>query len=405
MARAAGPPPPPPLPLLRLLLAAVAAANAALCIAQSWAVLGPPPPPLPPLYLQYTGFAGLNNQLGAHMRMLAIATGFNITRNPGDGPVTLVTSLAYSRRNFSSLWFDEYPIDHILDMEAYSDYWRPKGINVTKAADTAACLQLPMVDRDPGVLIFGRETDRHPGMTAADLVHRVTVLNTTYAIRAAVQKAVRAQTGLLSRLAGSPGPVECVAIELGWPAFLAMDWGVYWNGPQLAKSLAFPKRVAAAADAVLAALPPPQSGAAAGFRGVHLRVEEDFRLMDLYRADKNYDPVVRYIDTMKKANFTAATTVYFASGVFQTMNATEHAALARRFLEGGVMGGALNHKESLVPPATFDGLSTEQLALVDLLVLRRAAAVVGDMRSTFAENLKYMRQGDGTAPGSFVPLV
>jgi hypothetical protein len=37
--------------------------------------------------------------------MLAIASVFNATRGPGDGPVTLVTSLAYSRHNFSKLWW------------------------------------------------------------------------------------------------------------------------------------------------------------------------------------------------------------------------------------------------------------------------------------------------------------
>jgi hypothetical protein len=49
-------------------------------------------------------------------------------------------------------------------------------------------------------------------------------IGTASAILAAARKAVRDHTGLWARLVGSPWPVECVAIELGWPAFLAHDW-------------------------------------------------------------------------------------------------------------------------------------------------------------------------------------
>jgi cellobiose-specific phosphotransferase system component IIA len=47
----------------------------------------------------------------------------------------------------------------------------------------------------------------------------------------------------------------------------------------------------------------------------------------------------------------------------------------------------------------------EQLALVDLLVLLQASVVVGDKRSTFYENLKYMREGDGAAASSSFSVV
>ncbi|GBF93698.1 hypothetical protein Rsub_06801 [Raphidocelis subcapitata] len=433
------PPLRPPSP--RALVALAAAAAFASCALQSWAVFGPIPEGLPPLYLRYTAFAGLNNQLGSHVSMLAVAAAFNATRNPGDGPVTLVTSLAYSRRNFSHLWFDEYPIDHILDFGAFADYWRPKGINIVKSADTEGCLPLPLLD-----------CNKHPCMVDPTLARRPAAAAAA-AIRSAAAEAVRSAVregrgglpfvglpfapglsfgrafggGLPSGGLPSAGPPSggglpspglppggppsaglfrwlglgrrgCVVADLGWPAFVAPDWRTSWPAAEFLRGFSPPKTVAAAAAAVLAALPPPPP-AGPGFGGVHLRIEEDWKPKE--NDGEGFDHVGRYIRTMARANFTAATTVYFASGVFQTMNATEHAALARRFLEAGVMGGALNHKESLVPPAAFDGLSTEQLALVDLLVLRRAAAVVGDVRSTFTENLKYMRQGDGAAPGSF----
>lgn len=55
-----------------------------------------------------------------------------------------------------------------------------------------------------------------------------------------------------------------------------------WQGPALAKSLAFPKHIEAAAAAVIAALAPLSSGGE--FWGVHLRLEEDFKQIDWYRG-------------------------------------------------------------------------------------------------------------------------
>lgn len=51
-----------------------------------------------------------------------------------------------------------------------------------------------------------------------------------------------------------------------------------------------------------------------------LSVTDDTPL--LLTCNQNYDPVVCYIQAMQAANFTPQTTVYVASGIFLTMNAT-----------------------------------------------------------------------------------
>lgn len=49
---------------LRLLVALIALANAAVSVSKCWAMLEQVQQRMPPMFLHYTGFAGLNNQVG-----------------------------------------------------------------------------------------------------------------------------------------------------------------------------------------------------------------------------------------------------------------------------------------------------------------------------------------------------
>jgi hypothetical protein len=70
----------------------------------------------------------LNNQVITHLKMLALAHAF---KELDEGPVTLVTSLSYTRVRSRGLWFEERPIWDLINMTEYSAYWAGRGINVT----------------------------------------------------------------------------------------------------------------------------------------------------------------------------------------------------------------------------------------------------------------------------------
>ncbi|GAB4821431.1 hypothetical protein N2152v2_008477 [Parachlorella kessleri] len=136
----------------------------------------------------------------------------------------------------------------------------------------------------------------------------------------------------------------------------------------------------------------------ATFLGAHLRIEPDWSTV--YTTDQGQDILGLYIKHMKKAGFQPTSAVYAASGIFSYANSTEIERVRARLSAAGVCGTLL-YKEMLLPHEAFQGLHSEQLALVDLLVLTRAQKLVGDGRSSFAGFLNQYRVLQGQPRDSF----
>ncbi|GBG00466.1 hypothetical protein Rsub_13212 [Raphidocelis subcapitata] len=367
------------------------------------------------------------------MKMLALAHGFKAL---GRGGVTLqVLPVSYTRAKSNILWFEERPLSDLLDMAGYSAYWAERGINVTDAADTAGCPVFECVVRKRASVPMSAHTARPPGMTWHPLLDRTT-LGTAAAIEAYIDaqlKGLEAEGGAAAAAAAAAGGVEpaivplvvpegdwgrrrpdgeswaagggsgCVVFNMEWPVYIATDWAERSPPAQLLKGFSFPDPILAAAAAVHSALLARLAGPGRAFHALHLRIEDDWRQREAGVAGRRVDDVdlvARFIACMRRADFTPQSAVYAASGIFQTMELKQLSELTQRFHSAGVLG-ALYHKEALVEPYVLQGLSMEQLALVDLLVIKEAALLVGDKNSTFSEVAVYMREGDGRGPETF----
>ena len=94
-----------------------------------------------------------------------------------------------------------------------------------------------------------------------------------------------------------------------------------------------------------------------------------------------------YLRAAERAGFTADRDVYMASGLFSYADPEDLTWLNNTL---GHMARRLIYKELFVPPIDLIGLNTEQLALVDFLVLAKSEIFVGIGSSTFSVYLRWV---------------
>ncbi|GBF93697.1 hypothetical protein Rsub_06800 [Raphidocelis subcapitata] len=174
--------------------------------------------------------------------------------------------------------------------------------------------------------------------------------------------------------------------------FWAHDFTSGHNFPHLAaRSLAFNSTVEALAEEVAAAI----GGA---FNGAHMRIEIDMGL-------KAEQAMPEYIAEMRRLGFNASAPLYAASGLLTYNDTRAFRRMEAALKTAGVCSRVLA-KEFLISPDRLAGLHSEQLALVDLLVLTRSARLVGHKASTFsyfARDLRALRGGGDWGTAGLLP--
>ncbi|GAB4823808.1 hypothetical protein N2152v2_010854 [Parachlorella kessleri] len=322
---------------------------------------GVPPAAHTPVFVSYAAAGGAANQLLGHVNALAVGNHLN---------ATLVTSAAQSRKN-STMYkrgltkYDRQGVDTMVDFAGMQQYWADKGVGLRKEADLAMCATHHLVNH----------THRMNITTLAFYPAEVAL----FTLRGIIRNLMRIQ----------PRPPS-------WPYQLPAARGLF-----------FPPRVQQAADAVLKAMA-EISGTT--FFGLHLRVEDDFVtyarniLRDSQSPLLSKDPVRAYIQRMRAAGFTNSTPVYVASGLFVAKPPKAIEQLERRFKEQGVLA-KMHHKLALLPPEQLQGFHSEQLALIDLLVLLKSQVLVGDAASSFSAFVREFRAVQGISKDTFVSVV
>ncbi|GAB4823327.1 hypothetical protein N2152v2_010373 [Parachlorella kessleri] len=337
----------------------------------------PPPTQGPPLFVSYAAAGGAANQLYGHINALAV--GLNLTRAGLN--ITLVTNSAQSRKN-STLFrdaltqYDQQPLDSMVDWARMQVYWEPRGLRLQRAANTSQCVYRDLVNYKHRMNIT--QMDHYPAPLAFSM------------LREAVEN-------------GTTGPVTppCVHLFLGNPIVLLNHPSSWPYQLPAVHGLFFPPDVQQAADEVLSAM----TGLGhPSFFGLHLRLEDDYiKYAGLLKGKSplsKQDPLGEYIRTMKAANFTQSAPVYVASGLFISKPPAEIKALEDRLRAEGVLGTML-HKQQLLEPTRLAGFHTEQLALIDLLVMLKAQVLVGDDASSFSAFAREYRAMQGIPKGTY----
>ncbi|KAL4439928.1 hypothetical protein ABPG75_002929 [Micractinium tetrahymenae] len=119
------------------------------------------------------------------------------------------------------------------------------------------------------------------------------------------------------------------------------------------------------------------------FNALHLRVEPDMGLTE-------EELLPAFVESMCSLGFNASTPLYVASGL---MSYTDSARMQhfRELLTGAGVCSRVVVKEDVLKPSELAGLHSEQLALIDLLVLSRAQKMVGTKRSAFSYMARELR--------------
>lgn len=125
------------------------------------------------------------------------------------------------------------------------------------------------------------------------------------------------------------------------------------------------------------------------YYAVHLRLEDDAAGWN--NALGGQDGAVQaYIETMSIATCTNSTTLYVASGLLFGGPTPEFDKVVDSFTAAGV-AKRLVYKENFVKAETLKSLHSEQLALLDLLVMSTSQVFVGHPYSTLSVLVQQMR--------------
>ncbi|GAB4819747.1 hypothetical protein N2152v2_006793 [Parachlorella kessleri] len=339
--------------------------------------------PLPMTVMYYTGlWTGLCNSFYSHLGALGLASTLG---------ADLVVPPAWHRSSYAVLdpasWYQGTPAD-VLDLEAMDKYWQKRGgLRVHKAsAGQTLTAKLQGPHEVPGVPYSSVQTrclklylpgDRHFTLQPLQNVSR--------AVLARIQPLVR------PLLAGGPQNLDsvCVLVHIGAAFTLAHGPSSLPILTDAARGLFFNRDIVAAAESIIQRLPPR-------YYGLHLRMEYDFEALG--RTPER--PLMAYVEVMRRAHFNASTPVYVASAIFNDM--PEDAGLVKRRLRKRGVVGQLHYHRQFLDSRVRTGFKSEQLALLDFLVLERAERIVGFCQSSFSWYLREQRALRGVSKSTLL---
>jgi hypothetical protein len=332
-----------------------------------------------------TGSTGLCNQLSAVYAWARVAQVLNATG--------LLLGPMYSRHNFDQHYNDfqheknrhQLPFAAFFDADHYKSFWATRGMTVLSLQHVKHCLA--------EVLVTGSMPLRY---TPVVLPHFFTYTDEE------LRELVRNATGLPLDSAAPPlaHVVEFKPSLVAAYNFHALGTANNYSDYHAASDSLIPSsQIQLVVSALLSALP-------TSFTAVHLRVEADVvESMADFNTSLSY-----YVKAAAERN-SSEHVAYLASGIFQANVNPERANIALAAFEAA--GVHITHREALAAAAAaaatsetaklqelLAGMTPEQLAMVDLQVMRHAPAVVLPQTpgSTFSYMVKRLQELDTGGP-------
>ncbi|GAB4815103.1 hypothetical protein N2152v2_002149 [Parachlorella kessleri] len=191
-------------------------------------------------------------------------------------------------------------------------------------------------------------------------------------------------------LIGDPGnQIPCVYLWHGGTLFALNTSGLRGVAAEAARGVFFNRTIVALADQILAAMDPGSRG----FNGLHLRLEKDVAAWH-QGAGGMEGALQSFLDGMKAAKFADRSTLYVASGML-SYNASREWLTIETKIEALGLAEQIAYKERFLRASQLAGLHSEQLALIDFLVLLKSQRLCGLAESSFSYLLVEMRALQG----------
>ncbi|PSC70520.1 axi 1 [Micractinium conductrix] len=328
------------------------------------------------LRLRYTTAGGLTNQLLAHLPTFVIARelGAEVVVPPA------VSRPGFFRGNKEWRWESA---ETLLDLDKMKAYWAPRGLVVHKTPEltVAQSEEYPrLIQRnDPPTALYGNGSCLMmkmptPGNDLGTIVQR-----TRQAALAAAEEQLRS----------SGATPECINLDSGNSFLRVAVFSTQSLALSTLQGFFFNATLVSLAEEIKQAL-------GESFNGVHLRLEDDAAGWN-ERFGGAAGVVQAYVRAVQAVGFTNASTVYAASGLLFNGTSPEFERIITSLQAAGV-ARQIVYKEALVGPERLQGLHSEQLALLDVLVLTGSGAFVGHPQSTISVMAEQLRICAGFPP-------
>ncbi|PSC73527.1 alternative oxidase [Micractinium conductrix] len=339
-------------------------------------------------YLSYTTIFGLSNQLYSHVNALALAYAMGV-----DG---VIMPPAQARETFnhtleelmSKPLMTPRPLGTLLDLRKMQAHWRRNyGIALQEARSVALTDAHPDADSEARFPWRPVLDSLRPVGERADCVDAGTLWvpkSPKFFPRfSSLLDALAAARGMVAAARRKHGVKPCIilrseALFHAWP--LVSTKGITTIA---ANGVFFSPEVEVAVGRIAGAIGQP-------FNGLHLRLEPDMGL-------KEEEMMPSFFKGMSVLRFNTSTPLYVASGLL-SYDDTDSMERYTKMLKAEGLCSDLWVKERVLEKSELAGLHSEQLALVDLLVLSRSAKLVGTRDSSFsllARELRLLQYGLG----------
>ena len=268
-------------------------------------------------------------------------------------------------------------ISSILDIKRMRQYWSGHGMSIDDYLNMTAfpVHGLQSQSRVLAEMNLHDQPSRHL-LSWANRVHAAALIQ--------IGEAMDDNTSLAGHLT--------VTVNLGWPTErikISSHANVF---ARVLKSMVFAPNLERIAINVIDKL----NQLAPSFNGVHLRIEDDYvhhPYLDHQNTCNNslHCLDAQYVPAMKRAKFTQQVPLFVASGIF-----TARPEYQLRVVQTLIpFGSCILHKEDLVDKQELDYLNSEQLAVIDFMLMRRTAKFVGVFDSSFSKLVARFRETDG----------
>eukprot|EP01025_Chloroclados_australasicus_P029867 TRINITY_DN2984_c1_g1_i1.p1 TRINITY_DN2984_c1_g1~~TRINITY_DN2984_c1_g1_i1.p1 ORF type:complete len:520 (-),score=-1.73 TRINITY_DN2984_c1_g1_i1:147-1706(-) len=321
--------------------------------------------------LRYTACAGLMNQQYSHISAIALAFAVG---------AEVVLPCSVKRESFEQ-YFHTDPsknklrwapalLEDLLDVEYIIEYWKKQGLIIHKTPP----LKRPTNFEHPQIAYPSynqHEVDLRyrtylPDMYMSlldihQLMERVRETVVTFGTQLQQQNATQVVSTVIL-------DCPCTFFAINTQSSLPLV-------SNIAKSMQFSQKIRDIANQVMQQLP-------TNYNGIHLRLEQDAKDWETILGGEQL-LWQKYIQAMERASFNSTISIYVASGLLTYSSGQQQFKTKTREITNLGLSSKLLHKEQFLGNK-LNGLSSEQCALVDFLVLVESNFFVGISSSTFS---------------------
>lgn len=336
--------------------------------------------------LRYTVEGGLVNQLYSHLAAFVIARQIGV---PDIHMATVMSRNSFERYAGGNVTWFIHRADTLFDLDRMAAHWRQRGLHVHPTPQLRALEKAAYVAKLPmgGIPPYKPMGCRTHKLELGPWDRKGHSLSVVPHVR---RQAVTEWHNM------TMDGARCLNLDISCTFFQVQAATERHAFREAFAGMFFNRRLQNLAEKVQGAIGKP-------YNGLHLRVEPDAVVWN-HVLDKE-SLIDEYARAMKAGSFAADAPIYVACGLQWGGSTKEFDAVVAMFQNReSSWGDKFVYKEKFLDKVDLEGLHSEQIALVDLLVLSLSESFVGHPGSTFSVLIEQIRLSDSQKASIFIDL-